>query len=65
MLATRVLGPGGRVFEEIESRTELPAGWNLCGAPSGAIGPHDRVYLLTRGKYSQDDKAVRKLNCVA
>ena len=56
MLATRLQGPGGRVFEEIDSWAQMPAGWTFCDVPGVAIGPDDRVYLLTRGNcpHSQD-----------
>ncbi len=42
-------GPGGRVFTAIEDWLQLPAGWTVCDVPGVAIGPDDRVYLISRG----------------
>lgn len=47
--ASRILGPGGRVYEEIADWAQIPAGWTFCDVPGVATGPDDRVYLLTRG----------------
>ena len=47
--ASRVQGPGGRVYEEIADWAEIPSGWTFCDVPGVATGPDDRVYILTRG----------------
>ena len=49
VVAPRVQGPGGRVFQEIEGWAQLPQGWTFCDVPGVTTGPDDRVYLLTRG----------------
>jgi sugar lactone lactonase YvrE len=45
----QLLGPGGRVFTELDDWAKLPAGMSFCDVPGVAVGPDDRVYLLTRG----------------
>jgi sugar lactone lactonase YvrE len=42
-------GPGGRVYTALEDWLQLPAGWTVCDVPGVAVGPDDRVYLITRG----------------
>ena len=42
-------GPSGRTYVEVESWAQLPSGWTFCDVPGVAVGPDDRVYLLTRG----------------
>ncbi len=45
----KIQGPKGRVFSEVEDWAQLPSGWTFCDVPGVAIGPNDRVYLMTRG----------------
>lgn len=42
-------GPGGRTFVEVDNWAQVPNGWTFCDVPGVAVGPDDRVYLLTRG----------------
>jgi sugar lactone lactonase YvrE len=42
-------GPGGRAYTAVEDWLQLPAGWTVCDVPGVAVGPDDRVYLITRG----------------
>jgi sugar lactone lactonase YvrE len=47
--AGRVTGPGERAYEEVANWAQVPDGWTFCDVPGVAVGPDDRVYLLTRG----------------
>jgi sugar lactone lactonase YvrE len=42
-------GPGGSVFADVENWHRLPAEMTFCDVPGVAVGPDDRVYLMTRG----------------
>jgi sugar lactone lactonase YvrE len=44
-----VQAPGGRVLAEAPDWAQLPDGWTFCDVPGVAVGPDDRVYLMTRG----------------
>jgi DNA-binding beta-propeller fold protein YncE len=51
----QLIGPAGRVFEELEDWLQLPHGWSVCDVPGITTGPDDRVYLLTRGECPRSD----------
>lgn len=49
IVGARVLGPAGRTYEEVAEWPDVPRDWTFCDVPGVAIGPDDRVYLLSRG----------------
>jgi len=51
----QLIGPAGRVFNEVEGWLQLPNGWSVCDVPGITTGPDDRVYLLTRGECPRSD----------
>ena len=47
--SSRLQGPGGHAFSEVEDWLRLPHEWTACDIPGITVGADDRVYLFTRG----------------